>query len=42
MSNGGSDDLNDGGSDTLQVMDQPPKKVRGRGEKIDAIESAST
>ena len=34
MSNGGFDDSNDGGSGTLQVMDQPTKKARGRGEKM--------
>jgi len=32
MSNGGFDDSNDGGSGTLQVMDQPTKKARGRGK----------
>ena len=34
MSNGGFDDSNDGGSGTLQVMDQPTKKARGRGKKM--------
>ena len=34
MSNGGFDDSNDGGSGTLQVMDQPTKKAKGRGKKM--------
>jgi hypothetical protein len=33
MSNGGSDDSNDGTSGTLQVIDEPPKKGRGRGKR---------
>jgi hypothetical protein len=34
MSNGGSDDSNDGASGTLQVTAEPPKKVEGEGKEI--------